>query len=133
MNFRDVFQDKVIDYFTNEYLAGRTPNPCIACNRFVKFEALLAKAVSMGMDYIATGHYARIEYDDKAGRYLLKKSVAAGKDQTYVLYTMTQYQLARTTFSDRRIHKGPGTSPCKRVGVAGGIEAGQPGDLLCGR
>lgn len=98
LNFKDVFQDKVIDYFTNEYLAGRTPNPCIACNRFVKFEALLAKAVSMGMDYIATGHYARIEYDDKAGRYLLKKSVAAGKDQTYVLYTMTQYHLARTLF-----------------------------------
>ncbi|HEY8348303.1 MAG TPA: tRNA 2-thiouridine(34) synthase MnmA [Clostridia bacterium] len=98
LNFKDVFQRKVIDYFTNEYLAGRTPNPCIACNRFVKFEALLAKAVSMGIDYVATGHYARIAYDDASGRYLLKKSVTAEKDQTYVLYTMTQYQLERTLF-----------------------------------
>ncbi|HPP34873.1 MAG TPA: tRNA 2-thiouridine(34) synthase MnmA, partial [Clostridiales bacterium] len=98
LNFKDVFQQKVIDYFTNEYLAGRTPNPCIACNRFVKFEALLAKAVSMGIDYVATGHYARIAYDDASGRYLLKKSVTAEKDQTYVLYTMTQYQLERTLF-----------------------------------
>ena len=98
LNFRDVFQQKVIDYFTNEYLSGRTPNPCIACNRFVKFEALLAKAVSMGMDYIATGHYARITYDETGGRYLLKKSVTAEKDQTYVLYTMTQYQLGKTLF-----------------------------------
>jgi tRNA-specific 2-thiouridylase len=98
LNFKDVFQQKVIDYFINEYLSGRTPNPCIACNRFVKFEALLSKAVSMGMDYIATGHYARITYDDVTGRYLLKKSVTAGKDQTYALYTMTQYQLERTLF-----------------------------------
>jgi len=98
LNFKDVFQQKVIDYFTNEYLAGRTPNPCIACNRFVKFEALLTKAVSMGMDYIATGHYARTTFDEKTGRYLLKKSVTTEKDQTYVLYTMTQYQLERTLF-----------------------------------
>jgi len=98
LNFKEVFQQKVIDYFTNEYLAGRTPNPCIACNRFIKFEALLAKAVSMGMDYVATGHYARIAYDDASGRYLLRKSVTAEKDQTYVLYTMTQYQLERTLF-----------------------------------
>lgn len=98
LNFRDVFQQKVIDYFTNEYLAGRTPNPCIACNRFVKFEALLSKAVSMGIDYIATGHYARITRDEVSGRYLLMKSVTAEKDQTYALYTMTQYQLQRTLF-----------------------------------
>ena len=98
LNFRDVFQQKVIDYFTNEYLVGRTPNPCIACNRFVKFEALLSKAVSMGIDYIATGHYARITRDEVSGRYLLMKSVTAEKDQTYALYTMTQYQLQRTLF-----------------------------------
>lgn len=98
LNFKDAFQEKVIDYFKNEYLKGRTPNPCIACNRFVKFEALLKKAVSMGMDYIATGHYARIVYDDNTGRYLLKKSASDTKDQTYVLYTMTQEQLSRTLF-----------------------------------
>jgi len=98
LNFKDVFREKVIDYFKNEYLEGRTPNPCIACNRFVKFETLLRKAVSMGMDYIATGHYARIAYDDNYGRYLLKKSASDTKDQTYVLYIMTQEQLSRTLF-----------------------------------
>lgn len=98
MNFKDVFQQKVIDYFNHEYLKGRTPNPCIACNRYVKFESMLQKAVSMGMDYVATGHYARIDFDKTSGRYLLKKSVTAAKDQTYALYTMTQDQLARTLF-----------------------------------
>ncbi len=98
LNFKDVFQEKVIDYFTEEYLKGRTPNPCIACNRFVKFETMLMKAVSMGMDYIATGHYARIMYDNPTGRYLLKKSATDQKDQTYALYTMTQEQLSRTLF-----------------------------------
>lgn len=98
LNFKDIFQQKVIDYFTSEYTKGRTPNPCIACNRYVKFEALLQKAVSMGMDYVATGHYARVEYDAARGRYLLKKSVTAAKDQTYALYTLTQEQLSRTLF-----------------------------------
>lgn len=98
LNFKDIFQEKVIDYFKSEYLKGRTPNPCIACNRFVKFEALLAKALSMGIDYIATGHYARIAYDDITGRYLLKKPADKTKDQTYVLYVMTQEQLSRTLF-----------------------------------
>lgn len=96
MNFKDVFKEKVIDYFTDEYIKGRTPNPCIACNRYVKFEALMQKAVAMGMDYIATGHYARIEYDSILKRYLLKKSVTESKDQTYALYTLTQEQLSRT-------------------------------------
>lgn len=98
LNFKDVFQQKVIDYFNKEYLIGRTPNPCIACNRFVKFEAMLQKAVSMDIDYVATGHYARIGFDEASGRYLLKKSVTAAKDQTYALYTMTQEQLSKTLF-----------------------------------
>jgi len=98
LNFKDVFHEKVISYFNNEYLRGRTPNPCIACNRFVKFEAMLQKAISMGIDYVATGHYARVEYDDPSGRFLLKKSVTSAKDQTYALYTMTQYQLSKTLF-----------------------------------
>lgn len=96
MNFKDVFRDKVIDYFTGEYIKGRTPNPCIACNRYVKFEALLGKALSMGVDYVATGHYARVEYDADKKRYLLKKSATAAKDQTYALYNLTQDQLAHT-------------------------------------
>lgn len=96
MNFKEIFQEKVVDYFTAEYLKGRTPNPCIACNRYVKFEALLQKAVSMGMDYVATGHYARINYEESKGRYLLRKSATEQKDQTYALYTLTQKQLAHT-------------------------------------
>jgi tRNA-specific 2-thiouridylase len=98
LNFKDVFQEKVIDYFNHEYLKGRTPNPCIACNRFVKFESMLQKAVSMGIDYVATGHYAKITFDEQKGRFLLKKSATDAKDQTYALYTMTQEQLSRTFF-----------------------------------
>lgn len=95
MNFRNEFQKNVIDYFANEYLNGRTPNPCIACNRYVKWESLLTRSMEIGADYIATGHYARIEKLDN-GRYALKQSVTAAKDQTYALYNLTQAQLART-------------------------------------
>lgn len=96
MNFKEIFEESVIDYFKAEYIKGRTPNPCIACNKHVKFEALLNKAVSMGIDYVATGHYATITYDENYKRYLLKKSATDKKDQTYVLYNMTQEQLKRT-------------------------------------
>ncbi|SHE50305.1 tRNA (5-methylaminomethyl-2-thiouridylate)-methyltransferase [Caldanaerobius fijiensis DSM 17918] len=96
LNFKDIFKEKVIDYFVDEYLHGRTPNPCIACNRFIKFEALLYRALSIGADYVATGHYAKIEYDDNLGRYLLKKAIDQNKDQTYVLYSFTQQQLEHT-------------------------------------
>lgn len=94
MNFREIFDEKVIQPFINEYLLGRTPNPCIACNKFIKFDAFLEKAKALGADYIATGHYAKI-YKDK-GRYLIKNSEDDKKDQTYVLYNMTQYQLEHT-------------------------------------
>ncbi|HBT47098.1 MAG TPA: tRNA 2-thiouridine(34) synthase MnmA [Peptococcaceae bacterium] len=96
LNFRDMFGEKVIDYFVEDYLEGRTPNPCVACNRFIKFEGLLRKALALGMDYVATGHYARIWYDEKRGRYLLAKGRDAAKDQSYFLYTFTQEQMART-------------------------------------
>lgn len=98
LNFQEIFNNNVIDYFVDEYTKGKTPNPCIACNRYVKFDAMLKKALSMGIDYIATGHYARIEYSDSAGRYLLKRSVTDKKDQTYALYNMKQHQLERTLF-----------------------------------
>ncbi len=96
MNFKEVFERRVVNYFKEEYLKGRTPNPCIACNRHVKFDAMLKKAQAMGIDYISTGHYAKIEYCKKQGRFLLKKSVTDKKDQTYALYNLTQDQLART-------------------------------------
>ena len=97
MNFRDEFQEHVIDYFVREYRSGRTPNPCIACNRYVKWESLLRKSLALGADYIATGHYARICRLDN-GRYTLRRSLATGKDQTYALYNLTQEQLAHTLF-----------------------------------
>lgn len=96
MNFRDIFEEKVIDYFTSEYLRGRTPNPCIACNRYIKFEALLDKALGLGADYIATGHYARLGFSEKYGCYTVRRSADRKKDQTYVLYGLTQYQIAHT-------------------------------------
>ncbi len=95
MNFRREFQENVIDYFAGEYLRGRTPNPCIACNRYVKWEALLSRSLSIGADYIATGHYARVVKLDN-GRYTLKRSAVPAKDQTYALYSLTQEQLSRT-------------------------------------
>lgn len=95
MNFRNEFQDKVIDYFINEYLEGRTPNPCIACNRYVKWESLLHRCLNIGSEYIATGHYAQITKLEN-GRYSLKKSKTVRKDQTYALYNLTQYQLSHT-------------------------------------
>lgn len=96
MNFKDMFREKVVDYFVDEYAHGRTPNPCIACNRYLKFDALLKKALAMGMDYIATGHYAKIEQDMVTGKYKLRMSEAVKKDQSYVLYNFTQDQLAHT-------------------------------------
>ena len=95
MNFKSEFRKNVMDYFTAEYLKGRTPNPCIACNRYVKWEALLERSMAIGADYIATGHYARVEQLSD-GRYAIKNSVTALKDQTYALYNLTQEQLKRT-------------------------------------
>ncbi|HJA67356.1 tRNA 2-thiouridine(34) synthase MnmA [Lachnoclostridium sp. An169] len=95
MNFKEEFRKYVIDYFVKEYENGRTPNPCIACNRFVKWEALLSRSLSIGADYIATGHYARIEQLPN-GRYALRRSAVPVKDQTYALYNLTQEQLSRT-------------------------------------
>ncbi|KAB2951275.1 tRNA 2-thiouridine(34) synthase MnmA [Heliorestis acidaminivorans] len=98
MNFRDYFEEEVIHYFGEEYLAGRTPNPCIRCNRVIKFEGLLQKALAIGADKIATGHYAQINHDPATGRYRLGKGKDNNKDQSYALYNMTQEQLARTLF-----------------------------------
>ncbi|HCJ06827.1 MAG TPA: tRNA 2-thiouridine(34) synthase MnmA [Lachnospiraceae bacterium] len=95
LNFKREFKENVIDYFMDEYMHARTPNPCIACNRYVKWEALLNRARELGCDYIATGHYARVVQLDN-GRYALKKSATDRKDQTYALYNLTQEQLSHT-------------------------------------
>ena len=93
-NFQDAFEKQVIDYFTAEYLAGRTPNPCIACNRFLKFGSLLQRALELGAHYVATGHYARIHFEPKTRRYQLFKGLDSRKDQSYVLYHLTQHTLS---------------------------------------
>jgi len=90
LNFRDVFEDRVIKDFVQTYASGRTPNPCIRCNQFIKFDALLVKARQLGAQYVATGHYARIEHG-RPNR--LRKAADAAKDQSYVLYVMSQDRL----------------------------------------
>ncbi|MFH1784042.1 MAG: tRNA 2-thiouridine(34) synthase MnmA [bacterium] len=96
VNFRDIFRSKVVEDFCREYKRGRTPNPCIRCNKYIKFEALINKAKQLDADYISTGHYARIVFDKKEGKFLLKKGLDRSKDQSYVLYMMTQEQLGMT-------------------------------------
>ena len=96
LDFRGEFENNVIKYFVNEYKEGKTPNPCIVCNRYVKWEALLKRSKELGADYIATGHYAVIKQYPKTGRYSVCNAVTDAKDQTYALYNLTQEQLART-------------------------------------
>ena len=96
LNFKEVFADKVIHNFVEEYKNGRTPNPCVNCNRFIKFDALLEKAHELGAKHLATGHYARIEYSTSAQRWMLRKSIDDAKDQTYALYHFTQFELEHT-------------------------------------
>ncbi|SFR95469.1 tRNA 2-thiouridine(34) synthase MnmA [Anaeromicropila populeti] len=95
MNFKDSFKENVINYFIAEYLEGRTPNPCIACNRYVKWESLLKRSLDIGAEFIATGHYAQVVQLEN-GRFTLKKSKTSSKDQTYALYNLTQEQLSHT-------------------------------------
>ena len=104
-NFSDRFHEEVMDRFVDAYQNGRTPNPCIDCNRYLKFEKLMDRMQELGRDYIVTGHYARIEYDDETGRYLLKKAADQNKDQSYVLYTLTQDQLAHVRLPLGNLHK----------------------------
>ena len=96
VDFRDKFEKSVITDFCREYSRGSTPNPCIRCNQYIKFDFLMKKLDTFGADFLATGHHARIEYDTKSGRYLLKKGKDKKKDQSYFLYPLTQEQLSRT-------------------------------------
>lgn len=98
IDYEAEFTEKVIGPFCKEYLSGRTPNPCIACNEIMKFELLLDRARRLGASYLATGHYARRAYDNDVGRYTLRRGVDAGKDQSYFLYSMTQAHIERVIF-----------------------------------
>lgn len=102
-NFKDEFKEKVIDRFIKTYELGGTPNPCIECNRYLKFEKLMQRMQELKYDYVVTGHYADIE--EKDGRFYLKRAKDVSKDQSYVLYSMTQEQLAHTLFPLGRFSK----------------------------
>ena len=104
-NFADRFERDVIDRFVDAYVNGRTPNPCIDCNRYLKFDQLFVRAQELGCDYVVTGHYAQISYDEAKGRYLLRKAVDPLKDQSYGLYSLTQEQLAHAMFPLGGLHK----------------------------
>jgi len=98
INLKDYFNENVIKYFVKEYLDGKTPNPCIACNKHLKFEELLRKAFNIDAFFLATGHYAKVEYETATKRFVLKKSVDNDKDQSYALYNLNQFQLEHTLF-----------------------------------
>lgn len=115
VNFKEIFKNSVIDYFVDEYMNGRTPNPCIVCNKFIKFDALLKKAMALGAQYVATGHYATIEKLN--GRYVIRKSEDDKKDQTYVLYNLTQYQLSHTLMPCGTYHKDKIREIAKEIGL----------------
>ncbi len=97
-NFKSDFREKVIHKFIRCYECGLTPNPCIDCNRHLKFDHLLRRGLELGCNFVVTGHYAQIRRDDRTGRYLLYKAADLSKDQSYVLYTLTQDQLAHILF-----------------------------------
>jgi tRNA-specific 2-thiouridylase len=118
------FEKRVVKKFVDEYLSGRTPNPCVDCNKYLKFGRLPEKALAAGYDYIATGHYARAERDPASGRFLLRKAADESKDQSYALYSMTQEQLARTFFPLGELRK----SEVREIAAARGFRNAAKGE-----
>ena len=125
-DFTKEFRSHVVDRFVQTYLTGCTPNPCVDCNRSIKFDLFLRKAQELGTEFstefgmirIATGHYAQIEYDPLSNRYFLKKAVDETKDQSYVLYSLTQPQLARTLFPLGTLRKSEVRTIAESLGFA---------------
>ncbi|MDQ7819911.1 MAG: tRNA 2-thiouridine(34) synthase MnmA [Armatimonadota bacterium] len=117
LNMREEFEREVIARFADEYARGRTPNPCIACNQAIKFSLLLARAEALGMDGVATGHYARVDRDPSTGRYVLRRGRDPRKDQSYVLYGLTQAQLARVRFPLGEMTKEQTRSLARQFGL----------------
>ena len=95
VNYEETFRQSIVDYFADEYVSGRTPSPCVICNQDLKFGKLLELAAQLEVDYVATGHYARIEQEPETGRYVLRKGLDSRKDQSYFLFSLTQAQLSR--------------------------------------
>ncbi len=134
VDLRRPFAEEIIEYFAEEYSRGRTPNPCVICNRKIKFAALLQKALELEYPRIATGHYARAEYGRRRERFLLKKGLDPGKDQSYMLYNLTQEQLSRSIFPLGEMNKNEVRARARSLGIpaAGGKESQEicfiPGD-----
>ena len=118
INLRKSFQRWVVDDFCKEYAMGRTPNPCIRCNQYIKFDVLWNRAKKMGAEYLATGHHANILCDEVSGRFHLKKGRDSQKDQSYFLYTLTQDQLARTMMPIGQLTKKEVREKAKALGLA---------------
>ncbi len=118
LNFRDLFRRRVIDDFVAEYRRGRTPNPCVRCNQHVKFGPVLDRAAALGADHVATGHYVRRDVDPVTGRYRLRVATDAGKDQSYVLFPMSQEELSRTMFPLGDIPKAETRRLAARYGLS---------------
>jgi tRNA-specific 2-thiouridylase len=118
MNFEQQFDAQVVDNFVREYAAGRTPLPCAHCNSDLKFATLAERAAAMGASFVATGHYARVDYDETAGRYRLRRGVDPGKDQAYFLFSLTQEQLARAVFPVGDLSKDDVRAQARRLGLA---------------
>jgi tRNA-specific 2-thiouridylase len=117
LNLKDTFRSKVIDVFTSEYLRGRTPNPCLLCNRDLKFDLLWQRARELDAHYVATGHYARVEYEDEHQQYQLLRAVDQRKDQSYFLFTLSQAQLARTLFPVGHLTKDEVREKARALGL----------------
>ncbi len=123
LNFAHSFAEQVIDRFAEEYMQGRTPNPCIVCNEKVKFGTFLQKALELECDYVATGHYASVEYDAGRGRFLLRRGKDRSKDQSYTLYGLTQEQLSRTLLPLGKYDKSKVREEARKLGL---ITANKP-------
>ena len=117
VNFEEEFGDHVVSNFVKEYAAGRTPIPCVHCNGDLKFATLAARAQGLGAELVATGHYARVEKDDRTGTYLLKRGLDAAKDQSYFLFTLTQAQLAHASFPVGALDKHAVRNHARELGL----------------
>ncbi len=117
VDFSERFKHDVIDYFVQDYMEGRTPNPCVKCNRHVKWDEMLRKADALGAQWIATGHYAHIRYDDAAERYMLSRGTDRRKDQSYALWGLTQESLSRTLFPLSGFTKDRSRAEAERFGL----------------
>lgn len=117
VDFSEVFREKVINYFIEDYLAGNTPNPCVKCNRTIKWEEMLKKADALGADYVATGHYAQVCFDEESGNRWIRKSNDAKKDQSYMLWSVRQEHLARTLFPLAGFTKDQSRAEAERLGL----------------